>query len=459
MAKKKKQELTSEELLAEALVREEDWPYQVPGNWVWTRWDTCGDLVAGNGFKPEYQGFANYEIPFYKVGSLKHAEQSGYLFEYENTINEDIRKKLKATLIPPNSILFAKIGEAIRLNRRCLNRINCCIDNNMMAFIPYQICNFRYGYYWTCYKEFYELANSTTVPAIRKSDLQAVPFPLPPLAEQQRIVDRIESLFDKLDHAKELIQEALDSFETRKAAILHQAFTGELTKKWRATHGVGTESWEATIVGNLCKCIVPGRDKPKSFTGSIPWITIPNIEGDFISNTSGELFLTVDEINEVRAKIIPIDSVVMTCVGRFGISAIVADECVINQQLHAFLPSALINNRYLMHNIRYLKDYMEEKATSTTIAYLNKTACNSLPINLPTMKEQEEIVRILDDLFAKEQNAEDLCDLIDQIESIKKTILCRAFRGELGTNVVWEASEVELLKEGILSKKQCVFFK
>jgi len=68
-------------------------------------------------------------------------------------------------------------------------------------------------------------------------------FPLPPLAEQQRIVDCIESLFEKLDQAKGLIQEALDSFESRKAAILHKAFTGELTKKWREENGVGMDSW------------------------------------------------------------------------------------------------------------------------------------------------------------------------------------------------------------------------
>ena len=74
--------------------------------------------------------------------------------------------------------------------------------------------------------------------------LKEYPIPLPPLAEQQRIVDRIESLFAKLDEAKEKAQAVVDSFETRKAAILHKAFTGELTAKWREEHDVGMESWE-----------------------------------------------------------------------------------------------------------------------------------------------------------------------------------------------------------------------
>lgn len=56
----------------------------------------------------------------------------------------------------------------------------------------------------------------------------------------------------------------------------------------------------------------------------------------------------------------------------------------------------------------------------------------------------------LDNLFAKEQNAKDLCDLIDQIEAMKKTILGKAFRGELGTNEVGEECAIELLLKKFL---------
>ena len=88
--------------------------------------------------------------------------------------------------------------------------------------------------------------NGTTRLKLTQASMDTIPIPLPPLAEQQRIVDRIESLFAKLDEAKEKAQAVVDSFETHKAAILHKAFTGELTAKWREEHGVSIDNWKTT---------------------------------------------------------------------------------------------------------------------------------------------------------------------------------------------------------------------
>lgn len=101
---KKEAALTPEERLQAALVPDWEWPYKLPGNWCWTNWGECGEFVAGSGFKNEYQGFTNYDIPFYKVSSLKTANETGYLCDNTNTIDETVRKKLKAALIPANTL-------------------------------------------------------------------------------------------------------------------------------------------------------------------------------------------------------------------------------------------------------------------------------------------------------------------------------------------------------------------
>ena len=99
---------------------------------------------------------------------------------------------------------------------------------------------------------------STTQPKLALFRIEDILLPLPPFSEQQRIVNRIESLFAKLDEAKQKAQDALGGFETRKAAILHKAFTGELTAKWRKEHGVGMETWSS------CKLIDILVEKPRN---------------------------------------------------------------------------------------------------------------------------------------------------------------------------------------------------
>ena len=195
--------------------------------WQRTFWGKCGTFIAGSAFKKDFQGLQDYETPFYKVGSLKFADDGGYLFDESDTINEDIRKELKAKLIPTNSLLFAKIGEATRLNRRALNRVPCCIDNNMMAFIPEKIL-LRYAFHWSRSVNLYEYANATTVPAIRKSDLEKIPVPLPPLEEQKEIVRLLDDLLGRDQRTTALALKTIERVELMKKSILARAFRGEL---------------------------------------------------------------------------------------------------------------------------------------------------------------------------------------------------------------------------------------
>src|SRR5208283_5459902 len=73
--------------------------------------------------------------PFFKVGNLGEIKSGEYLVESPDSIDETSARKLGAKIIPKDAVVFAKIGMAIRLNRRRLIGRECCIDNNMMAAI------------------------------------------------------------------------------------------------------------------------------------------------------------------------------------------------------------------------------------------------------------------------------------------------------------------------------------
>ena len=106
--------------------------------------------------------------------------------------------------------------------------------------------------------------------------LKNIPFPLPPtLAEQQRIVNRIETMFAKLDQAQEKAQSVLDSFETRKAAILHKAFTGQLKID---NEELTIDDWEEKKLGDIVNGFKYGvSDKCDFKNDGIPVLRIPNI--------------------------------------------------------------------------------------------------------------------------------------------------------------------------------------
>jgi len=488
-----KNSMTLEEKLEDAIVK--DAPYEVPENWMWSKIKFVGNIKGGKrlpkgkqllDFKTNYPYIrvADFDSGTIDIEGIKYLDEESYSqIKNYTIISNDVYVSIAGTI--------GKVG----IIPEILDGAN--LTENAAKITDIKVISNKYLYYLLSSEKFQrymqEASIATTQAKLALNKIADLIIPIPPLKEQQRIVDRMESLFEKLDKAKELIEEARKGFGERKAAILEKAFRGELTKRWREENSVINSydtllneiekrkglysivkkkdipnfmnydmndilvedslpsTWIKCPIGLICDCIVPGRDKPKSFTGDIPWITTPNLTSDVININSSELKLSENEIAEVKSKIIPINSVVMSCVGRFGISAVIADKCVINQQLHAFLPSKLIDEKYLMYHVKVLRWYMEEIATSTTIAYVNKAGCNSLPINLAPIEEQKEIVKRLDKLLEEESKIEELTQLEEQIALIKKSILAKAFRGKIGTNCEEDESALELLKE-ILSE-------
>lgn len=456
MAKKKQIELTIEEKLKNTLVPKEEQPYKIPNNWCWSYWKYCGKFIAGNGFKNIYQGFTQYDIPYYKVGSLKFCDEGNYLIDETNTINEEIRTKLKAVKIPVNSIIFAKIGEAIKLNRRCLNKIECCIDNNLMAFISEKYF-YKYIFYWTKSLNFYELTNATTVPALRKTDLENIPIPLPPLNEQQRIVNIIESLFAKLDRAKELIENTLAQFEQNKMAILHKAFTGELTAKWRKENNIDLSSWKEKTIDELCTSLKYGTSKKSNPEGSVVVLRMGNLQNGEIDWSN---LMYTDDKDDIEKYLLKKGDVLFN---RTNSPELVGKTSIYRGEYPAIYAGYLIKLDYGKDIIGEYLNYMMNSTKAKHYCYTVKTdgvsqsninakKIGAFEIPVPTIEEQQEIVNILDNLLAKYNKIKNLEQQLEKIELLKKAILAKVFRGELGTNNPDEESAENLLKE-ILAEK------
>lgn len=436
---KKKTALTIEERLQQALVPAEEQPYEVPENWVWVYGKNI--FMPMESRKPDGEDFYYIDID---------------AIDNKNQVVTEA-KKIKTAQAPSRASRKLHTGDTVfSLVRPYLKNIayidvqlsDCIASTGFFVCTPNAALNDKYLYRLMVSSYVVDGLNKhmkgDNSPSIRKDDIENYHFPLPPLSEQQRIVERIEELFAKLDEAKERLQEVADSFAVRKAAILHKAFTGELTKQWRCENGVSDESWEEKKLGEVV-LLLSGQDFPPAKYNSdgngIPYIT----GASNFDNTHVLINRWTDEPSVIAKK----NDVLLVCKGSGYGKTIIADfkEAHIARQIMALRVKEIIDNKLLLYYLRNKNRFIKEQGQGL-IPGLSRKVILSLTINLPTLPEQHEIVRLIDDLLARERAAQQAAEQAQaSIDLMKKSILARAFRGELGTNKASEASALELLKQ------------
>ena len=287
--------------------------------------------------------------------------------------------------------------------------------------------------------------------------VKTYPIPLPPYIEQSRIVARIESLFAKLDEAKEKVQEILDGADLRRAAILHQAFTGKLTAKWRKERGVRLEDWRKTTLKEISSAIGDGLHGTPEYDaeGKYFFINGNNFFDDHIEIKPDTKKVNEKEYNKYKIALSSSNTVFLSINGTLGKTAFYNNEPVILGKSACYINvMSMVNKYWLKYFFQTLEfiNYANEKATGSTIKNLGLKAIREKKIYLPSMPEQQEIVRLLDNLLSREQSTVTACEeALTTIDTLKKSILARAFRGELGTNDPTESSAKELLQEILAS--------
>jgi type I restriction enzyme S subunit len=143
---------------------------------------------------------------------------------FEHSISEEVRQGLRARAFPAGAIVFPKIGAAIATNKKRLLTRASCIDNNVMAVAPRSALEPRFLFYLFAGKNLSEFANDSNPPSIRKTTVEEWQIPVPPLAEQRRLVARIETLTSRLEQARQARQAALAEAETAQAALVDAVF-------------------------------------------------------------------------------------------------------------------------------------------------------------------------------------------------------------------------------------------
>lgn len=424
----KKQEKTLEQRLEEALVLYEKTPYKLPTNWCWTRLGTVCKLSSGEK--------SDKERLFYLDAKTLRTKN------YERTKNNGVivGEGQKVILVDGENS-----GEVFDVSKcgymgstfRILN-INKALNE---IYVQYFILSHQD-----------ELRNNkigSAIPHLNKELFFNLLFPLAPLEEQRRIVKAIAKQFAKLDEARELIQRCLNSFALRKSTILYKAFTGKLTEKWRKDRNLSFDSWSNTTLSKVAKWGsggTPSRKNNEYFMGDIPWIKTGELNNGYIYDSEEKI--TDEAIKHSSAKIFPCGTILIAMYGAtIGQCAILGVSATTNQACACAIANENINNKFLFYFLISQKSKFISLGKGGAQPNISQKVIKELPILVPSIKaEQNEIVRILDSIFEKEDKSKELLDMLDKIDEMKKSILARAFRGELGTSNPADEPAIDLLK-------------
>lgn len=441
---KKKTALTIEERLQQALVPAEEQPYEVPENWVWVRLESVASWGSGGTPSRKHEEYYNGDILWIKTGELNN----GWIYDTEEKITDEGLKKSSAKLFLPYSVLIAMYGATIgkvailgvpaTTNQACA----CAVCNQSLLYM--------YLFYYCISQKnvFIEKGKGGAQPNISQIILKQHPIPLPPLSEQQRIVERIEELFAKLDEAKERLQEVADSFAVRKAAILHKAFTGELIGK-KIEQLVPLESLVDLIkIGPFGSAL----HESDYIENGIPLVNPKHIVQQHIVPQS-KISISEEKAEELSSYRLKANDIVLGRRGEMGRCAPVSAReenwicgtgsmiIRLKEEYDARLYSLILGSQATV-------TYLENSAVGSTLKNLNEKIVRKIPVPQFDIEEQHEIVRLIDDLLARERAAQQATEqALVSIDLMKKSILARAFRGELGTNKASEASALELLRQ------------
>ena len=492
MAKNNKVEISLEEKLKQALVPVDEQPYTIPSNWVWTR---LGNIVTlDNG-----EIIDNEELDYFDVKTLRRNSDTGV----------DVEKKISGRIVEKNDLVILVDGENSGEVFKIPYRGYMGSTFKKLKFNTEEIWNYISMFLRKNKEVFKNNKVGSAIPHLNKKLFKEFEFPLPSLNEQKRIVEKLDFLFEKTKRAKEIIEEIKVDIENRKISILDRAFKGTLTSKWRNENRTSDvkellktindekiKKWEEEClqaekegkkkpkkptITEIEDMIVPVEEQPYKLPDSWIWVRLgevvevnPNkIKIDIGENELVD-FIPMKNVSERSPEIIEknfekfkdlqkgytqfikndiLFAKITPCMEN-GKTAIISDlkEKIGygSTEFHILRSTKIINNK-LLYNFLKQKGFREDARYNMTgsvgFRRVPTEFMKSYPFPLPPLKEQEEIVRILDEVLENENKVKELLELEERIDVLEKSILNKAFKGELGTQNSNDEPAIELLKE------------
>ncbi|MEN4049012.1 restriction endonuclease subunit S [Serratia marcescens] len=291
------------------------------------------------------------------------------------------------------------------------------------------------------------LVQGALYPAAKSSDVQSYEFPLPPLAEQKIIAEKLDTLLAQVDNTKARLEQIPQILKRFRQAVLATAVNGKLTEKWRGSSHL--QGWQQGKLGDFVKKPSYGTSSKSSKEGLVPVLRMGNIQGGKLDWT--DLVYTSDATEIKKYKLEHKD----VLFNRTNSPELVGKTAIYNSEQPAIYAGYLIrvqclptlNPDYLNYHLNSFigKQYCHSvKSDGVSQSNINAQKLIAYPLHLPPLPEQHEIVRRVEQLFAYADTIEkQVNNALARVNSLTQSLLAKAFRGELTAQ--WRAENPDLI--------------
>lgn len=471
---------------------------QIPKNWVECSIGDVFEIVTGSTPSKRFLEYYDGDIPWVKPGDINKSIE---IFETKEYLSDEGFNKSRK--IPKGSVMVTCIGNlgniAIAGTELATNQqINSIV-------IPHNLINKKYVYYraLTFKKWLVENSTSTTISMVNKSNFEKLPFLLPPLLEQNRIVEKLDKLFNQLEVIKENLVNIPLLLKDFRQQILTKAVVGDLTREWRKDAELSNmydyistvreerkkEFEKQVIASKKNKSKKPKKDFEFDFkkhpskenwaiakldnlvymSARIGWKGLKAEE----YTEDGPLFISVHSLNygenvnydkafhisEERylesPEIMLKENDILLCkdgagIGKIGIVKDLKEKATVNSSLLVVRGREVINSKFLFYFFSgpALQNIAKERITGTAIPHLFQRDIREFIVEIPPIEEQQEIVLRVESMFAKtDKIVKEYKKLKLKIDTLPETILHKAFKGELVNQLNSDGDASLLLNE------------
>lgn len=209
------------------------WIGNIPQHWEVRRIKSYFKNIAGCGFSIDLQGNTSGDYPFCKASDING--QDVLLTTAKNYVSKAVAESEKYNVIPVQSIVYSKIGEALKKNHRKITACECIVDNNCAALCIKEShrddMDITFFYYITKSIDFSIFDNGGTIPCVNNQKLMSSYIPYPSVNEQKSIVEYLNTKTAKIDQMKDGIKSEIEKLKEYKQRLISDVVTGKVCVK------------------------------------------------------------------------------------------------------------------------------------------------------------------------------------------------------------------------------------